>query len=160
ETGAYQQEANGSVSIEAEHYDASVESASTQWNGPVFPAGASGSQAMEAPGNGQPRLEYRVDFSQTGTYYVWIRSYGFNGKADSVHCGSDGNWLDKVVTVSPYNNWQWEGPFTLNVSSSGVHTLGITRRESQTQVDKLYIGTSSSAIPSGTGAPESVRAGG
>ncbi|MBK7167690.1 MAG: hypothetical protein IPH83_00065 [Gammaproteobacteria bacterium] len=160
-SGAFQQEANGSVSIEAEHFDASVEHNGVQWNGPVFPSGASGGQAMEAPSaSGQPRLEYRVDFSTAGTYYVWIRSYALNASTNSVHLGSDGSWFNDVVNVSPYNSWQWEGPFTLNVSSTGVHTLGITRRESQTQVDKLFIGTSSNATPSGTGAPESARAGG
>ena len=56
-----------------------------------------------------------------------------------------------------YNSWQWEGPFTLNVSSTGVHTLGISRRESLTQVDKLFIGTSSNATPTGTGPEESLR---
>ncbi len=160
-SGAFQQEANGSVSIEAENYDASVEHNGVQWNGPVFPSGASGGQAMEAPSaSGQPRLEYRVDFSTAGTYYVWIRSYALNASTNSVHLGSDGSWFNDVVSVSPYNSWQWEGPYTLNVSSTGVHTLGITRRESQTQVDKLFIGTSSNATPSGTGAPESARVGG
>ncbi|MBK9665203.1 MAG: VCBS repeat-containing protein [Gammaproteobacteria bacterium] len=160
-SGAFQQEADGSVSIEAENYDASVEHNGVQWNGPVFPSGASGGQAMEAPSAAsQPRLEYRVDFSATGTYYVWIRSYALNASTNSVHLGSDGSWFNDVVSVSPYNSWQWEGPYTLNVSSTGVHTLGITRRESQTQVDKLFIGTSSNATPSGTGAPESARAGG
>ena len=98
--------------------------------------------------------------AQAGTYYVWIRSYALNASTNSVHLGNDGSWFNDVVSVSPYNSWQWEGPFTLNVSSTGVHTLGITRRESLTQVDKLFIGTSSNATPSGTGAPESARAGG
>ncbi len=154
-SGAFQQEANGTVSIEAEHYDANVEIGSAQWNGPVFPAGASGGQAMEAPIEGQPRLEYRVDFSQGGTYYVWVRSYALNGGTNSVHLGIDGSWFNNVVNVSPYNSWQWEGPFTLTVSA-GVHTLGITRRESQTQIDKVFIGTSSSAPPSGNGPAESL----
>ena len=112
---------------------------------------------MEAPADGQPRLEYRVDFNMAGTYYVWIRSYAFGGASNSLRFGSDGGWLDQLVTVSPYNSWQWEGPFTLDVGSIGVHTLGISRRESLTQVDKLFIGTSSNATPTGTGPEESLR---
>ena len=113
---------------------------------------------MEAPSAAsQPRLEYQVDFRDAGTYYVWIRSYALNASSNSVHLGNDGSWFNDVVTVSPYNSWQWEGPFTLDVGSIGVHTLGISRRESLTQVDKLFIGTSSNATPTGTGPEESLR---
>ena len=112
---------------------------------------------MEAPDIGQPRLEYRVAFHTAGTYYVWIRSYAFGGSSNSLRFGSDGGWLDQLVTVSPYNSWQWEGPFAIDVNGVGVHTLGISRRESLAQVDKLYIATSSNAIPSGTGPDESLR---
>ena len=128
--------------------------------GLIAPAGASGGQAMEASINGSPRLEYFVNFSQTGTYYVWIRSWGSTAQSDSAFFGFDGNWLASTVVMSPRNSWQWEGPFTINVGIAGVHTLGITRRESLARVDKIFIGTSPGATPTGTGPAESGRGGG
>ncbi|MBK7521821.1 MAG: tandem-95 repeat protein [Gammaproteobacteria bacterium] len=144
-----QQPSGGSVTIEAEQFSVNFKNGA-QWIGPVSPAGASGGKAMEAPLDGQPRLEYQVNFSQSGTYYVWIRSYALNASTNSVRFGVDGSWSDAVVSVSPYNSWQWEGPFAMTVASKGIHTLGITRRESSTLVDKIFIGTSSTADPSGT----------
>ena len=114
---------------------------------------------MEAPTNVQPRLEYRVNFSQTGTYYVWVRGWGPTGTSDSAFFGFDGGWLANRVNLSPLNSWVWKGPFTMNIGNAGVHTLGITKRESLAQVDKIFVGTSATATPTGTGPPESSRGG-
>ena len=144
-----QQQTDGSVTIEAEQFTVNYKNGA-QWIGPVSPAGASGGKAMEAPLDGQPRLEYQVNFNQSGTYYAWIRSYALNGSTNSVRFGIDGNWLSTVVSVSPYNSWEWKGPFAIDVASKGIHTLGITRRESSTLVDKIFIGTSATASPADT----------
>ena len=156
-TGPYNQDPGGTVSIEAEHADANFAANGGAWV-LIAPTDASGGQAMEAPfNNGQPRLEYRVNFAQTGTYYVWVRSWGTTETSDSAFFGFDGNWVAKTVIMSPRNSWQWEGPFTINVGIEGVHTLGITLRESRAKVDKLFIGTSPGATPTGTGPAESGR---
>jgi hypothetical protein len=155
-TDAYEQEVDGTVSIEAEHPDANVEFGGGLW-GLIGPAGASGGQAMEASVDGQPRLEYRVNFTQTGTYYAWLRSWGGTAQSDSEYFGINGDWFANTVTMSPRNSWQWEGPFTINVATAGVQTLGVTRRESLAQVDKIFVGTSPGATPTGTGPAESSR---
>ena len=155
----YAQEPDGTVSIEAEHADVSVAVNGVVW-GLIAPGGASGGQAMQGSNSGQPRLEYRVNFRQTGTYYVWVRSWGTSSTSDSAYFGFDGAWLANTVSMSPLNTWVWKGPFTINVSSTGVHTLGITRRESLAQVDKIFVGTSADATPTGTGPAESGRGGG
>ena len=144
-----QQQTDGSMTIEAEQFSVNFKNG-VEWIGPVSPAGASGGKAMEAPLDGQPRLEYQVNFSQAGTYYAWIRSYALNGSTNSVRFGIDGSWLNTLVSVSPYNSWEWEGPFAITVASKGIHTLGITRRESSTLVDKIFIGTSATASPTDT----------
>ena len=156
-TGPYNQNANGTFSIEAEHADANVMVSGGLWE-LIAPSGASGGQAMEAPfDNGQPRLEYRVNFSLAGTYYVWVRSWGTAGTSDSAYFGLDGAWLANRVNMSPRNSWVWSGPFTLSIGSTGTHVLGITHRESRARVDKIFIGTSAGATPTGTGPAESSR---
>ena len=155
--GPYEQDPGGTFSIEAEHPDANVGVNGGPW-ALIAPSGASGSQAMATPANnGQPRLEYRVNFSQIGAYYLWIRSWGSTSTSDSAYFGINGNWFANTVVMSPRNSWQWEGPFTLNIGSAGVQTLGITHRESLAQVDKIFISTSASVAPSGAGPAESSR---
>ncbi len=101
-SGAFQQEANGSVSIEAEHYDASVEHKARNGTVRCFPRvppedrrwkrrGAMGSHAWNTGWISARR----------GTYYVWIRSYALNASTNSVHLGSDGSWFNDVVTCRP-----------------------------------------------------------
>ena len=131
-----QQAANGTVDIEAERFSVNVKDA-VQWSAPVSRTGASGGKAMKAPITGKPRLEYSVNFTQPGTYYAWIRCYALNGSSNSVRFGIDGSWADNIVSVSTYNSWEWEGPIAITVASKGIHTLGITRRESSTLVDRI-----------------------
>ncbi|MEO8464102.1 MAG: FG-GAP-like repeat-containing protein [Gammaproteobacteria bacterium] len=157
-TGPYQQQSDGSVTIEAEHADANV-NVGGLW-GLIAPSGASGGQAMEASVDGSPRLEYRVDFSQTGTHYVWVRSWGSSSSSDSAFFGVDGGWTVNTVNMSPRNSWVWQGPFAITIGSVGVHTLGVNRREPLAQVDKLFVSRSASAVPTGTGPSESVRGSG
>ncbi len=103
---------------------------------------------MEAPLDGQPRLEYQVNFSQSRHLL----------RVDSL---LRVEWQHQLGAIrhrrqlvghhrqrcQPYNSWQWEGPFAMTVASKGIHTLGITRRESSTLVDRIFIGTSSTARP-------------
>jgi glucose/arabinose dehydrogenase len=145
-------QSNGSVVMEAEHFDANVSSGGT-WS-PISPAGASGT-AMQAGSGG--RLEYQINFSQTGTHYVYVRSFGANGKSNSAFVGIDGAWTGSYFQVSPYGSWEWEGPIAINVASAGVHTVGLTIRETGTQVDKVVI-LKTAVLPTGTGPPESPRA--
>jgi hypothetical protein len=154
-TGAFQQAANGTVSMEAEHFSASIGNAPNAWI-PVAPAGASGGAAVRAPASEQPRLEYQVNFTRTGTHYVYVRAYGSSGSSDSVHVGFNGNWTTQYVAMKPLLSWQWEGPIAINVTSTGVHTVGLTRRETDAQADKVVI-LPTATVPTGLGPAESAR---
>ncbi len=152
-TGVFQQAGDGTVSMEAEHFNSNVSIGGHSWS-PIVPAGASGGVAMLAPVFEQPRMEFQVNFSRTGTHFVYLRSYGTSGSSDSAWIGFDGNWLLQKVQMRPLRSWQWEGPVQIAVTSTGVHTLGITRRESNAQVDKIVI-LPSAIAPIGMGPVES-----
>jgi hypothetical protein len=151
--GPYLQAQDGTVSMQAEHFDTNVSSGGATWS-LITPAGASNGEAMLAGTGG--RLEFRVNFSQTGSHDVYLRSYGPNGKSNSAFAGIDGNWTSQFVNVSPFGSWQWEGPIVMNVASAGVHTVGITQRESDTQVDKVVI-LKNGTVPTAEGPAESPR---
>jgi len=114
-----------------------------------------------------PRLDYEVDFEQTGTYYVWVRTRGPNRRGNSVHLGLDGEPASYGGNgVGDHRDrWVWENEViqtskrvTVTVDSSGVHTVNVWMREDGTQVDKLLLTQNASYTPTGTGPPTSSRA--
>ena len=106
-------------------------------------------------------LEFDVNFTSTGTHYIWVRMYGANGKDDSLHAGLESpttyggaGFTNKSAT------WTWVGEaaaarVTVEVPSSGIHTIRIWQREDGTRLDKIIVSNISSYTPDGIGPPES-----
>jgi hypothetical protein len=169
---SYQQDANGLVSIEAEHYHDSVSQGGQEWI-VVQESGSSGVDAMEAIPNygitnntnyvqNSPRLDFKVNFLQAGVHYVWIRGIGKSNKDDSLHVGLNGEAINTSDRLHKFkSSWTWSNSTmdgaraTLNVPSSGIHTLNLWMREDGMIVDKIVLTTDPSYIPSGTGPAES-----
>ncbi len=96
-----------------------------------------------------PRLNYEIDFVNTGTYYVWVRMLGLNGTDDSIHVGLDGapTTYGGLGMTDTHGTWHWEDRVAqdanrrvmVNVSSKGVHTLSVWMREDGTLVDKILL---------------------
>jgi hypothetical protein len=118
--------------------------------------------------NGE-RLDYHVDFVNTGTYYVWVRMECPSGGDDSVHAGLNGTpesygaigITERDATqCSGASGWAWmnatdDGEVTVEVDSSGKHTVNLWMREDGTRVDKIMLTTDSDFTPSGDGPAES-----
>src|SRR3954466_4624297 len=124
-------EASGVVVFEAEDFNANLSARSGHdWTFGNATVGFSGLGYMEAtPNNGaniaadsnSPELQFTVNFTSTGTHYIWIRGYGISGNDDSVHVGIDGGSA-VPMTVTQTNVWQWTsaiqgapGAATINV---------------------------------------------
>ena len=154
----YQQDPgpDGLVSIAVENYDAKVSRGGHDWV-PVYPAGYSGSGAMQAqPNTGamidsgyvstSPRLDYTVNFVHTGIHYVWVRGLGANKGADSVHVGLDGHasaTSDRMSNFTPV--WRWsndtkdQAVARVYVATAGIHTVNVWMREDGFVIDKLAL---------------------
>ena len=154
-SGPFQQGVDGTVSIEMENFDASIISSGASF-ALVSVTDASGAQAMQAPADGQPRLEYQVNFTQSGAHIVYVRGFGTSGSSNSLWLGFDGDIFQYNVNINPLNSWQWEGGFVINVPAPDEYTLSITRRETNATGDKIVI-QSNLGIPIGTGPDESPR---
>jgi hypothetical protein len=168
---------DGLVSVEAEHFDNNVAQGGDQWV-QVGPTGAFTGVGMQAQPNDDtgtrktgyatrsPRLDYQILFSRTGIHYVWIRGYGATGNDDSVHAGLNG---EEIATSTSDNMSGWQGiyawsrnsmdgaPSTLDVPSSGQHTLNIWMREDGFIIDKIVLTSNPDYTPTGDGPPESER---
>jgi hypothetical protein len=184
---AYQQTDPNSVVVEAEGFTNRVggtgDAASSEWEvttpGGSAPSGtASGGAYMLATpkSSSEPqddstqgaRLDYTIDFTDTGTYNVFTRLASENGGSNSVHVGIDSETPasygsnaghDVSSAKEDDNEWVWVddsadggGSTQIEVNSAGEHTIRVWVREGGVKFDKLVL-TKSASSPTGTGPP-------
>ena len=171
-SGGFLEDGTGLVSMEAEHYQANVPVGNYAWM-PVTNSGYSGSGALQIlPNDGAnpaiagagPRLDYQVQFTKTGTHYIWIRALSNSLASDSLYVGLDGATAgasDMSGLIVDGVTWTWTNlkrsgdVATVNVTSPGVHTVNVWMRESGIVLDKLVLSTSAGYVPTGKGPAES-----
>ena len=89
------QETEGQVVMEAEHFAENVGRSDRAWlTQTVLADYVGGSYISAVPDTDlqftttytatSPDLSYTINFTTTGTYYVWLRGYAPNGAGDSV----------------------------------------------------------------------------
>ena len=172
------------VSLEAEHYNLKTSGGGHDWVFTTLPptllptdadTNFSGVGAMYSSPNsgvnlgtpalgtapaGGPRMDYAVNFTNTGTFYVWMRGIGDNGSDDSVFLGLDGALTTPLTGFQAGQGYMWAnttfgggGPMT--VSSAGNHIINVWMREDGFVADKILLTSDSSFVPSGVTPAES-----
>ncbi len=127
---------------------------------------ASGELAMIVPNGASPSLvvatadasalEFPATFTQSGAHYLWVRARATvaNGTDDSINYRLNDGALVRLNTANN-TNWTWtRAGNTLNIPSTGQHTVSIYMRENGTQVDKLLLTPDAAYTPTGTGPAE------
>jgi len=155
------------LAVEVENYASKSANGAHNWL-EKNKSGASG-VAMEAtPNNGKIStkmkgaavMNYPLQFSEAGTYIVWLRGWGDSdgqGRNDSVHVGINGNQSTAQVMENFPNGWSWSntkrggGRVTVKIATAGVHTLNLAMREDGIVLDKLILTKDTTLVPSGTG---------
>ncbi|MBI4368418.1 MAG: fibronectin type III domain-containing protein, partial [Candidatus Omnitrophica bacterium] len=169
------QESGGLLVIEAEHPHANISRNGKSWTSQTTQTGFAGEGYFWAgPDTGinqdtnyttlSPELQYQVQIQTTGTYYVWVRGYGKDGGSDSVHVGLDGvgTSSDKInnFVIGSYS-WTkstWDSVVaTVNITTTGTHTLNVWMREDGFIFDKILLTQDPNFIPSGLDPQESAR---
>lgn len=153
-------ENGGVIVFEAEDFSNTVARSGHTWDLSSSVAGFSGTGYMQAlPDNGSnisvnvattsPELQYAADFSATGTHYVWVRGYAFDGTSDSVHVGVDGaaTTATNITFANSFNAWVWTNKNgagnapTITVGSTGMHTVNVWMREDGLRIDRVLLTT-------------------
>ncbi|MBE9516067.1 MAG: serine hydrolase, partial [Proteobacteria bacterium] len=170
----FQQDGNGLVSIEAESYAAtSIGTGGHAWQHDTTYTGYSGVDSMRALPEDRvnwdvdyaansPGMDYQIDFTSTGTHYIWVRGLGPSTSSDSLHIGLNSVEVAGGLNFKRFtNNWGWSnsGGRTINIDSVGIHTLNIWMRESGMIFDKIVLTTDPNYIPTGNGPAESSSGG-
>ena len=165
----FQQNEQGIISIEAEHFHANTAQGKYAWVADKK-SDFSGEGALRAVPEDKvnlktaydaksPRLDYQVKFNSAGTYYVWVRGFGQSGGSNSVHVGLDGQAVPTAenVSIPVTGNYAWTDGLsrTIEVTAPGVHTVNVWMRESGSRIDKLVLSSDAGFTPTGTGPVES-----
>jgi len=172
----YQQDpgTDGIVSIEAEHFDNNITRSSHEWT-EVTPSGYSGEGAIEAAPNVgtsfnknyspiSPQVDYQINFTQTGTHYIWVRGYGPGKSDDSIHIGLDGQEVLTADHIQKFgSSWTWANitksrtAAVVEITDPGLHTINAWMWEDGFVLDKIVVTTNPNYTPTGTGPVESLR---
>ncbi len=167
-TGAFEQSADGVLSMEAESANAVAGDGNT-WNHKTL-SDASGGAAMKVEGSGywnldsdpthyqkSAKLHFPIVASVSGTHTVWIRTKALDNTADSLHLSLDDQFVASYW-LSNYNQWQWSSR-TVSLTAGESYTLTLWAREMNVTVDKVVVLANGLAAPSGEGPAESTRQG-
>ncbi len=111
-------------------------------------------------------VNYKVNFSTTGKYFVWVRAYSTGTEDNGVHVGIDGQWPTsgaRMQWCAGKNAWTWESKqrtdanhcgeeqkIFLNVNTPGIHTVSFSMREDGFEMDKFIL-SKTFVKPIGTG---------
>lgn len=155
------------VLVEAESYDLMTAAGGHAWV-MGFDAGASGStlqalpneNALRASASNSPQLDYELQFSAPGTWYVWVRGRGDTnaageGRDDSVHVGINGELMVTAIDQFPAT-WVWSNSTRggaramIDVVSAGAHTLNVWMREDGFELDRILLTQDADFVPDGS----------
>ena len=114
-----------------------------------------GNYATYDPLKDTPKLDYRLNITQTGNYYVWMRSKG-NGGNNAIHVGIDGasNATSDKMNATSKGDFTWTKATKdatdarLNITSTGKHTLNVWMCEDGTKLDRVLLTLDGSYDPS------------
>ncbi len=171
------QERDGQVVIEAEHYASSRAYKNQSWGISSQVGGFRGSGAVVVePDRGvrirsrynkrSPELTYEVDFSETGTYYVWLRVWAENNNSNSVHLGINGeaNRSSSYIGTETYGQRIWtrkqqdsDDYASMRIRSRGTKKINLWMREDGLFVDRIILTKDRYFAPEGSGPEESMR---
>ena len=175
--GAFQQDSmsQGVVVIEAEHYTGRLATETHSWEQSVLP---SGTVVMKGLPDGDgfkqnsgfvgttARMDFLVNFNQTGVHYIAVRGYGESYRSDSLHMGLNGAFVETADRVFVgRNNLTWSQETiddvvaSVVIDSVGEHTVNVWMRESGFMLDKILLSKAEHFVPHGDGPPESPREG-
>jgi hypothetical protein len=102
-------------------------------------------------------LNYKVNFSTPGRYYVWARAFSTGSEDNGLHVGIDGTWPEsgqRMQWCNGKNSWRWESKqrtkdehcgephkLFLDVPQAGEHVIQFSMREDGFEFDKWIMTT-------------------
>lgn len=143
--------------IEAENYTSMSAPAPWAWEVQNGVAGFTGTGYLYTLTGGTgttqngSRVDYPVNFTTGGTYYIWLRArdQAGTGGGDSTFWGIDGVVMGSLTQTAD-NAWAWtttlQSGANSAVISAGLHTINLWPRETGQSTDGFLISTSAAPL--------------
>lgn len=100
-------------------------------------------------------VNYKIHFSNTGKYYVWVKAYSTGTEDNGIHVGLDGEWPvsgQRMQWCEGKEQWSWaskqrteanhcgeEKLIFLDITSPGDHIISFSMREDGFRFDKFLL---------------------
>lgn len=100
-------------------------------------------------------ISYKVQFSNPGKYYVWVRAFSTGAEDNGIHVGLNGDWPEsgqRMQWCEGKNQWTWgskqrteevhcgeEQLIFLEIPSPGEHVVSFSMREDGFRFDKFVL---------------------
>ena len=155
---------NGEVVIRAEEYTRLGGSIGGKWSVNNALSGYKGSGYGQSTTNDPStlrfnpnimRMEYDIDFKQTGTYYLHLRTHATNETENGFFATVDGQQFNYghanafYVHTKQMSRWWWQTDgggagergykVSININSTGVKTFAVLRRDKNSKVDRIWL---------------------
>lgn len=164
-------EENEYVLIEAEEFTTKAagngtnSGAGLDWQSSTSLAGFSGTAAMitgtpaegsarpfnNTVANSLPVMKYTINFTNTGTYKLYLLGRRNGGSYAGAYVTLDGGNtpLDGGSPITFTNNsYNWRGNIDVNITSAGNHSIEVWMASKGVVVDKIWMGTDTDTRPS------------
>ena len=153
----------GEVVIEAENFNGNDQkNDGAQWSTGSSENGFSGAgyvymeEGVANNDNGtisdNAQLTYNIEFTDAGTYTIWVRRWAPDGGGNSVFALLGGMQSSSNDNTGDNKMWVWKSLGTVTASAPGVYVFELIRREDGYLVDKIVV--NSGEQPSGEGPDE------
>ncbi len=100
-------------------------------------------------------LSYQIEFTNPGTYFVWVRAFSTGTEDNGIHVGIDGEWPEsgqRMQWCDGKNEWTWDSKqrteehhcgepekIFIEVPTAGVHTIHFSMREDGFAFDQFHL---------------------
>lgn len=167
---------NGIVAMEGELYDAMVPADSNEFEW-VFDAGFDeysydgymrslpGGTNVQSDLTRSPRLDYDVEMTQTGTFFIWARVLAPTSAENSIHLGDNGVKTADRINIPEIGVWVWKNEANdgsravVEVNEPNMVTINCWMRESGACLDRLLLTSDPNYVPSDVGPRDPLIAG-
>ena len=106
-----------------------------------------------------PRMDFKVNVSTTGVYYMLVRFPPLTSNDNKLNYGRNSSYVNKL-TQSSSSAWSWiKGATSMSITTTGLHTMNLWMDLDGVTCDKIVMTTNASYTLTGTdtGPAESSR---
>lgn len=112
-------------------------------------------------------IHYKINFENTGRYYVWARALSTGAEDNGLHVGLNGEWLEsgqRMQWCKGKHKWTWGSSqrtkevhcgilhnIYIDIKTPGIHEIQFSMREDGFEFDKFILTKDKNYTPKGVG---------